>query len=186
MESKNIFESLRNGEAVDMASAEYQPAIQEMRRSTQLCARINGLTQFREGTENWISQLLNGALGENSYVTPPVMIDYGNQVRIGNNVFINHSLTMMSAGGVTIDDGVMIGPNVNILTDNHDLDNRMVLRCKPIHLCKNAWIGAAAIIMPGVTVGENAVVGAGSVVTKSVEPNTIVAGNPARVIRTIG
>lgn len=183
--TQDVFEKLRSGEPVDMASAEYQPAIEEMKRSTHLCARINNLTQFRDGTNNWENQLLTHPMGEGSHITPPFVIDYGNQVEIGAHVFINHHLTMMSAGGVKIDDNVMIGPNVNILTDNHDLQNRMVLRCKDVHICRNAWIGAAACILPGVTVGENAVVGTGAVVTHDVEPNTIVAGNPARVIRTL-
>lgn len=182
---KDIFEKLRSGEAVDMASPEYQDAIKEMRRSNQLCARISGLNQIHDGTENLANELFDEPMGENSTIFPPFVIDYGNQVKIGKNVFINHHLTMMSAGGVTIDDGVMIGPNVQIYTDNHDLHNRMLLCCKPVHICKNAWIGGGAIILPGKTIGENAVVGSGAVVTHDVEPNTIVAGNPARVIRKI-
>ncbi len=181
----NIFEKLRSGEPVDMSAPEYQDAIEEMKRSTHLCARIDGLAQFRDGTENWTNELFTEPMGENSHITPPFVIDYGNQVRIGKNVFVNHHLTMMSAGGITIDDGVMIGPNVQIYTDNHDFQNRMVLRCKPVHICKNAWIGGGAIILSGITVGENAVVGSGAVVTHDVEPNTIVAGNPARVIKKL-
>lgn len=182
---KSIFEKLRSGEPVDMASPEYAEAIEEMKRSTQQCARIDGLTQFRDGTENWTNELFTEPMGENSYLTPPFVIDYGNQVKIGKGVFINHHLTMMSAGGVTIDDEVMIGPNVQIFTVNHDFDNRMILRCKPVHICKGAWIGGGAIILPGITVGERAVVGSGAVVTHDVEPRTIVAGNPAKVIKKL-
>ena len=92
---------------------------------------------------------------------------------------------MMSAGGITIDDDVLIAANVQLLSNNHDLQNRRVITCKPVHIGRRAWIGAGAAILPGVTVGENAVVGAGSVVTHDVEPNTIVAGNPAKLIRGI-
>jgi len=116
---------------------------------------------------------------------PPLQIDFARQMKIGRKVFVNHSLTCMAAGGITIDDGVMIGPNVRIVTDNHDFANRMVLRCKPVHICRNVWIGVGVIILPGVTIGENAVIAAGAVVTKDVVPNTIVGGNPAKLIKTI-
>lgn len=92
---------------------------------------------------------------------------------------------MMSAGGITIDDGAMIAANVQLISNNHDLYERQVITCKPVHIGKNAWIGAGATILPGVTVGDNAVVGAASVVTKDVPPDTILAGNPAKLIKTI-
>lgn len=92
---------------------------------------------------------------------------------------------MMSAGGITIDDGAMIAANVQLISNNHDLYERQIITCRPVHIGKNAWIGAGATILPGVTVGDNAVVGAGSVVTRDVEPDTIVAGNPARFIKCI-
>lgn len=92
---------------------------------------------------------------------------------------------MMSAGGITIDDGAMIAANVQIISNNHDLYERQVITCKPVNIGKNVWIGAGATILPGVTIGDNAVVGAASVVTKDVEANTIVAGNPAKLIKVI-
>ena len=91
----------------------------------------------------------------------------------------------MSAGNIYIEDDVRIALNVSLLTNNHDFYERDILTVKDIRICKNAWIGAGATILPGVTIGENAVVGAASVVTKDVAPNTVVAGNPARVIRTL-
>lgn len=93
---------------------------------------------------------------------------------------------MMSAGGISIEDEAMIAANVQLISNNHDLDNRWIITCKPVRICRRAWIGAGATILPGVTIGENAVVGAGSVVTRDVEPDTIVAGNPARLIKRIG
>ena len=79
----------------------------------------------------------------------------------------------------------MVAANAQLISNNHDLYDRMVLICKPVRICKNAWIGAGATILPGVTVGENAVVAAGAVVTKDVAPNTIVGGNPAKFIKNI-
>lgn len=92
---------------------------------------------------------------------------------------------MMSAGGITIEDEALIAANVQLISNNHDLEHRNIITCKPVKICRKAWIGAGATILPGVTVGENAVVGAGSVVTHDVPPNTIVAGNPARFIKNI-
>ena len=92
---------------------------------------------------------------------------------------------MMSAGGITIDDGAMVAANVQLISNYHDLYERQVITCKPVHIGKNAWIGAGATILPGVTIGNNAVVGAASVVTKDVPADTIVAGNPAKFIKRI-
>jgi acetyltransferase-like isoleucine patch superfamily enzyme len=106
-------------------------------------------------------------------------------MRFGKHVFINHSFTAMSVGGIYLGDRVQIGPHVTIVTDNHDFANRNVLICKPVKIGNGVWIGANVTILPGVTVGENAVIAAGAVVTKDVPANSIVGGNPARVIRML-
>lgn len=103
----------------------------------------------------------------------------------GRNVYINHNLTMMSLGGITIDDGVMIGPGTSLLTVNHEPGNIRVVMTKPIHIKKNAWIGGSVRILPGVTIGENAIVGTGAVVTRDVPDNAVAAGVPARVLKMI-
>lgn len=124
-------------------------------------------------------------MGENSRVESPLTAIRPHMVRIGRNVVVMPGCLMMSAGGITIDDGAMIAANVQLISNNHDLYERQVITCKPVHIGKNAWIGAGSTILPGVTIGDNAVVGAASVVTKDVAPDTIVAGNPARLIRAI-
>lgn len=108
-------------------------------------------------------------------------------IRIGKNVFINHGCSFLDLGGITIEDNVQIGPKVNIITENHPIDpaNRKSLDLKAVHIGKNVWIGAAATILPGVTIGANAVVAAGAVVRHDVDANTIVAGVPARVVKKI-
>lgn len=124
-------------------------------------------------------------MGEDSRVNTPLSGVRFNKVKIGKNVVIMPGCLMMSAGGITIEDEAMIAANVQLISNNHDLDNRSIITCRPIRICCRAWIGAGATILPGVTVGENSVVGAGSVVTHDVDPNTIVAGNPARLIRQL-
>ena len=124
-------------------------------------------------------------MGENSRVGTPLTAVRPHMVKIGRNVVVMPGCLMMSAGGITIDDGAMIAANVQLISNNHDLYERQVITCKPVHIGKNAWIGAGATILPGVTVGENAVVGAASVVTKDVAPDSIVAGNPAKLIKVI-
>ena len=114
---------------------------------------------------------------------------YWDEIRVGHNVFINQNCTFYDLGGLDIADEVMIGPNVSIITAGHPLEpspRRAVTIGKPIVIERNVWIAAGATIIGGVTVGENSVVAAGSVVTKDVPPNTLVGGNPARVIRSIG
>lgn len=182
---QSIFEQLRSGVDVDMATPEYAEAIKHMTDCANICFKINTTAPQPEQIRLLEEQLFDGNLDQTSYLMPPLQVDFACQMKIGKGVFVNHSLTCMAAGGITIDDGVMIGPNVRIVTDNHDFANRMVLRCKPVHIGRNAWIGVGAIILPGVTIGENAVVAAGAVVTRDVAPNTIVGGNPAKLIKAI-
>ncbi|WP_288056803.1 DapH/DapD/GlmU-related protein [Xylanibacter rodentium] len=125
------------------------------------------------------------SMGDSSKVSTPLTAVRPHLVSIGKNVVVMPGCLMMSAGGITIDDGAMIAANVQLISNNHDLYERQVITCKPVHIGKNAWIGAGATILPGVTIGDNAVVGAASVVTKDVPADTIVAGNPAKFIKRI-
>lgn len=125
------------------------------------------------------------SMGEGSTVGTPLTAVRPHMVKIGRNVVVMPGCLMMSAGGITIDDGAMIAANVQLISNNHDLYERQIITCKPVHIGKNAWIGAGATVLPGVTIGDNAVVGAASVVTKDVAADTIVAGNPAKFIKRI-
>lgn len=125
------------------------------------------------------------SMGAGSRVASPLTAVRPHKVKIGKDVIIMPGCLMMSAGGITIEDGAMIAANVQLISNNHDLYERRVITCKPVHIGKNVWIGAGATILPGVTIGDNAVVGAASVVTKNVAPDTVVAGNPAKFIKRI-
>lgn len=124
-------------------------------------------------------------MGEGSRVMTPLSGVRLHEVKIGRNVIVMNGCLMMAAGGIIIEDETQIAANVQLISNNHDLEDRNVITCKPVHICKKVWVGAGATILPGVTVGENSVIGAGSVVTKDVPPNTIVAGNPAKIIKHI-
>lgn len=117
----------------------------------------------------------------------PFYTDFGRNIKIGAHVFINAGVMMVDTGGITIEDDVLIGPGSYLISVNHQLNpqHRKELQLAPVLIKKNAWLGAKSIILPGVTIGESAVVGAGAVVTKSVPPATLVAGNPARIIKKL-
>lgn len=154
------------------------------RTQSQLLFRFNHTMPATDEYERLMKELFPD-MGEGSRISTPLTGVRFHQVRIGKDVIVMPGCLMMSAGGITIDDGAMIAANVQLISNNHDLYERHIITCKPVHIGKNAWIGAGATILPGVTIGENAVVGAASVVTKDVAPDTIVAGNPARFIKRI-
>ena len=124
-------------------------------------------------------------MGERSRVLAPLTGVRFHEVKIGRNVIVMNNCLMMAAGGINIGDETQIAANVQLISNNHDLEDRNVITCKPINIGRRVWVGAGATILPGVTIGDNSVVGAGSVVTKDVPADTIVAGNPARIIKKI-
>jgi acetyltransferase-like isoleucine patch superfamily enzyme len=135
------------------------------------------------------SNLIGKKVDDSFSLIPPFYTTGGEDIRVGRNVFINQNCTMYDLGGIDIGDDVMIGPNVSIITSSHPIEpsqRRAHVIAKPIVIERNVWIAAGVTIIGGVTVGENSVVAAGSVVTKDVQRNTLVGGNPARVIRSIG
>jgi acetyltransferase-like isoleucine patch superfamily enzyme len=161
-----------------------------VKRAMAITAKLNRLT-FDDADEirTLFGQLIGRAVDPSFLLIPPFHTAGGTEIRVGRNVFVNQNCTFYDLGGLDIADDVMIGPNVSIITAGHPLDpasRRAVTIGNPIVIERNVWIAAGATIIGGVTVGENSVVAAGSVVTRDVPPNTLVGGNPARVIRAIG
>jgi len=161
-----------------------------VKRAMAITAALNRLT-FNDADEirALFSQLIGKKVDDSFLLIPPFYTAGGDEIRVGRNVFVNQNCTFYDLGGLDIADDVMIGPNVSIITASHPLEpsrRRVVTIGKPIAIERNVWIAAGATIIGGVTVGENAVVAAGSVVTKNVPPDTLVGGNPARIIRSIG
>lgn len=151
----------------------------------KLVHRFNQAEPYTEEWQGLMQEIFKEKIGEGSRVMSPLTAIRPHEMSIGKGCVIMNGCLMMAAGGITIEDGAMIAANCQLISNNHDLENRWVITCKPVHIGKRAWIGAGATILPGITVGDNAVVGAGSVVTKDVAPNTIVAGNPAKFIKNI-
>jgi len=161
-----------------------------LRRAMAITAALNRLT-FNEADEirALFSELIGKKVDATFLLIPPFYTAGGDEIRVGRNVFVNQNCTFYDLGGLDIGDDVMIGPNVSIITAGHPVEpaqRRATTIGKPIVIERNVWIAAAATLIGGVTVGANSVVGAGSVVTRDVPPNTLVGGNPARVIRSIG
>lgn len=129
-------------------------------------------------------------VGENCYVEPPLHANWGCHTHFGNNVYANFNLTLVDDTDIYVGDGVLFGPNVVVAVAGHPVDpdlRRKVAQFNlPVHIGNNVWIGAGAIILPGITIGDNSVIGAGSVVTKDVPANVVAVGTPCRVLREIG
>src|SRR5262249_16391729 len=130
-----------------------------------------------------------GSIGPGAEVEPPFHCDYGSNIRAGSRLFLNFGCVFLDCAPITIGDNCLFAPGVHLYAATHPLDPAVPTSggeyALPIPIGNNAWLGGGAIVCPGVTIGDDAVVGAGSVVTRDVPPRAVVAGNPARVIRTI-
>lgn len=183
---KDIFDRMKEGEPIRLDDPQYFKVQKVVNRTISFSALLNTSASVEE-TRKLLSEVTGSSLDESTIVFAPFFTNFGQFIRLGKNVFINHACTFLDMGGITIEDYVLIGPKVNLITENHPINHadRRALLCKPILIKRNAWIGAAATILPGVTIGENAVVAAGAVVSKDVADNTIVAGVPAIYIKHI-
>lgn len=186
MVQQNIFESLGNGEPV----LENHPQAAQLKEAAYETMRLlRQLNSSSDATEirSILSEITGSAIDESVALFPPFYINYGKHLSMGKNVFINFNCTFLALGGIVIEDDVLIAPDVKLLSENHPIPpaERHALVPGKVHIKRNVWIGAGAIILPGVTIGENSIVAAAAVVSKDVPANTVVGGIPAKIIKTI-
>jgi maltose O-acetyltransferase len=158
-------------------------------RCDALLARFNATRATDVDERRRILTDLLGELGEGTVIRPPLFMDYGYQTSVGSGTFINYNCVILDVGRVRIGADVQIGPNVQILTPTHPIDPEQrrsgLEAAKPITIEDNVWLGGGAIVLAGVTIGRDTVVGAAAVVTKDLPPGVVAVGNPARVIRPV-
>ncbi len=157
------------------------------RRALRITSEINNQYNTPERIRELFSELTESNIDETFGLFPPFYTDCGVNIKIGKNVFINACCRFQDQGGIEIGDGTLIGHNTTIATLNHDFspEKRQNITPGPVKIGRNVWIGSDCTILPDVEIGDGAIIGAGSVVTKNVPAKTISAGNPARIIRKI-
>lgn len=186
VQQTDIFQRLLGGEAVSFNDPDYFRIIKACNDTRKLLIRLNAASEPEE-IRNLVGKIIGFKVDATTMVFPPFQINYGRNTKIGKGVFINFDCTFLDLGGITIDDNVMLAPKVSLLSEGHPIaaNNRQTLSTGSIHIKKNAWIGANATILQGVTVGENSVIAAGAVVSNDVPANTVVGGIPAKYIKSI-
>lgn len=187
MELRTFLNHLNRGEPVQGGSEAHQFMHGVSQRALRLTAEINSGYHEPEQLRTLFSQLIGRPVDESFGLFPPFCTDCGRNIHIGKHVFINMGCKFQDQGGIFIDDGALIGHNVVLATLNHALSprDRATMVPAPIRIGKRVWIGANATVLPGVTIGDGAIVAAGAVVTKDVPENVIVGGVPAKIMRTI-
>ena len=155
-------------------------------RARRLIQRLGTLDPGEHAAWLVLLRELLGGLGEGSWIEAPFYCDYGTQISLGDRVFVNMNCVFLDAAPITLGDDVQLGPGVQLLTSDHPRDAAQRAMClesaRPIRIGARAWLGGGTIVLPGVEIGRDTIIGAGSVVTRSVSPGVVAAGNPCRVI----
>ena len=181
-----VLEYLNTGRGEEMTEQMNQCVLDTCQQTLRKTMELNNRYHTPEEIRRIMSDITGTVIDETFNMFPPFYADFGRNIHIGKNVFINSSCHFQDQGGIYIGDGVLIGHNVVLATINHDLnpfDRHNIY--KPIHIGNRVWIGSNAVITQGVSIGDGAVVAAGAVVVKDVPANTVVGGVPAKVIRNI-
>lgn len=180
-----VFDLMGKGGPTDVREPYFQEAVDEMMRARVLCAKANAKMPDDMTYIDDLEELFGRKLDDVRILTP-FTCDFGNTVKFGKGVFINHSAILSSSGGIEFEDGCMAAPGLRIATINHDMNERhTTYTYGKVTIKKNAWLGMNVTICPGVTIGEYAVVAAGAVVTKDVPDYAVVGGVPAKVIKML-
>jgi acetyltransferase-like isoleucine patch superfamily enzyme len=187
MEIHDFLAHLNRGETVEGNSEMHRMMHKVSQEALRLTTELNGHYHTPEEVQELFSRLIGKPVDKTFAMFPPFYTDCGKNINVGENVFINSGCRFQDQGGITIGDGVLIGHNVVLATLNHDIDprKRNTMHPAPITIGKDVWIGANATVVPGVTIGDGAIIAAGAVVTKDVPPNVIVGGVPAKILKKI-
>jgi acetyltransferase-like isoleucine patch superfamily enzyme len=185
-DERHLFDRMKSGEPLVPDDPQFAEVMEVVTRTQRLSVQLNASTHIDEVRE-CLSEITGSRIDKSTRIFPPFHTNFGRFITLGKNVFINHACSFLDLGGIIIEDDVLIGPRVNIISESHPLDpaDRQTLLLKQVIIKRNAWIGAAVTILPGVTIGENAVIAAGAVVTKDVPANTIAGGVPAKHIKSL-
>lgn len=183
----NTFEKMLAGGIIRKDDPVMREAWKVVLQTQKRSPALNASTDINMMRER-LSEIIGRPIDMSTTVFIPFYTNFGKHITLGKHIFINHDCTFLDMGGITIEDEVQLGPKVSLITENHPVDPalRKHLDLKAILIKRNAWIGAGATILPGVTIGENAIVAAGAVVNRDVPDNCIVGGVPAKIIKTIG
>ena len=187
MSNKEFIEIMNTGNPVKAGSKLHLKMIELSNEAMKITSEMNNKYNEPLILRKLMSKLIDQELDENFGIFPPFNTDCGKNIHLGKGVFINSGCKFQDQGGIYIGDGSLIGHNTVIATLNHNIDpnNRGDIIPKPVKLGKKVWIGAGVIILPGVTIGDNSIIGAGSVVTKDIPSDMIAVGNPAKVVKSI-
>lgn len=187
MELKEYLDYVKTGKVIEAGSEAHLFMHRASREAMKITAVLNQGYHEPDEIRKLMSELTGKEIDDSFSMFPPFTTDFGKNMTIGKNIFINAGCRFQDQGGITIHDGTLIGHNVVIATLNHEFqpERRGSMTAAAVQIGKNVWIGSNAVILPGVTIGDGAIVGAGAVVTKDVPENTIVGGVPAKPIRKI-
>ena len=187
MEVSDLLDHVRRRNPVSSGSPEQKLLSRCSQEALRITAELNGAYHEPDQIRAIFAGLTGKEVNDSFYMLPPFYTDFGKNITVGNNVFFNTGCTFQDLGGITIGDGCRIGQKVCLTTLNHGQapEDRHTLYPAPVVIGRNVWIGSNATVVPGVRIGDNAIIAAGAVVTRDVDAGTVVGGVPARCIKRI-